>query len=62
MAIGKVVMCKEGSVDMPLRGERYPVRPGVEVALNIGPLGGSLATVSVIVVVPSVTVLVPTVS
>lgn len=55
-------MCKEGSVDMPLRGERYPVRPGVEVALNIGPLGGSLATVSVIVVVPSVTVLVPTVS
>lgn len=59
VGVGKTVMFNEGSLDRPVRGERDPVRTGVEVALNIGPLGGSLATVSGIVVVPAVTVLVP---
>lgn len=59
VAVGRTVMFKEGSGDRSVPVKRDPMPPEVKVALNIGPLGGSLATVSVIVVVPAVTVLVP---
>ncbi len=47
-----------GTGDGPIFVERDPVPIELEVAFNMGPLGGSLATISVTVVVSCVSVLV----
>ena len=58
MAVGKTMTFDVGTGDGPIFVERDPVPIELEVAFNMGPLGGSLATISVTVVVSCVSVLV----